>query len=435
MPISYINCGFLFNLFSNVKSYMLFTYYNVFCLVLCSLVFFVTIFDLFKDKKKDYVYYFVLTLFYMLAYPLNSFIMGYCYLSLNIMVINLLYLTFVNCIKDLKSNIWFKSIIIFLFTFSCFYSYYLFVPVVYLVLGIYYLLYWKKKEINFKETCIYGIITLIIPFIMGFCYFLITLFIDEGVSSLVKLIGSWGYCYNNITPVYLFIFVTGYFVYEMFKKKRNYSGKIDIYVISLYIFLFLILYVLRISDSYYFYKLFSLYWLLIILFFATKIIKFKKIFYVVFALILGINIFIYNDSSSGFSKFMINSNIYSWNTIVMTDNNIIFNKDEVKIMEKSIEYQEECMHDNGYKFLILGDVLKNIWFYSVTDMVPVLGDVKGNVHNLYLNLVPNLNLWESHLSEYKCLIYYYEDKDINLDDSKYQILYSNNSGSIIKRND
>ena len=39
MPISYINCGFLFNIFSNVTSYKVFLYYNVMFLVLGALIF------------------------------------------------------------------------------------------------------------------------------------------------------------------------------------------------------------------------------------------------------------------------------------------------------------------------------------------------------------------------------------------------------------
>ena len=93
MPISYINCGLLFNMFSNVDSYIVFLWYNVLSLILCSLLFLVTIIDSFKLKKKDYIYGLLFSLLYTLAFPLNNFMMGFCYLSLGIMTINLLYLT------------------------------------------------------------------------------------------------------------------------------------------------------------------------------------------------------------------------------------------------------------------------------------------------------------------------------------------------------
>lgn len=433
MPISYVNCGFLFNILSGIKTYKLFAYYNVYCLILCALIFFTTVINLFKSKKKDYLYGIILTIFYLLAYPFNSFIMGFCYLGLGIMVINMLYLTIINIKETFTDNILFKLIIIFLLTFSCFYSYYLFVPAVYLILGIYYIFLWKNKNINFKQFLLYGLITLIVPFIMGFCYFLVTLFIDEGVGRVVELVGNWGYCYNNITPLYLFIFVSSYFIYLLIKKKKINGLKISMSVMTLYVTLFLILYIFKVVDSYYYYKLFSLYWLILLLFFAQNIFKFKKIFYVFCIVLLGLNVYIYNNSSSKFASFMINSNIYSWNTITMIDENIIFDKNEVEIMEKSMKYQEDCMNKYDYKFLVLGDVLKNIWYYSVTKAVPVIGDVEKNQHNLYLNLVPDLVTWYYGMEEYKCLIYYYEDEEVKLNESKMEVLYSNDAGAIIKR--
>ena len=93
LPISYINCGFLFNLLSGFKTYIVFSIYNVLFLVLSALVFFITIIDIFKYNKKDYIYGLILTIFYILAFPLNNFIMGFCYFGISIMVINLLYLT------------------------------------------------------------------------------------------------------------------------------------------------------------------------------------------------------------------------------------------------------------------------------------------------------------------------------------------------------
>ena len=433
MPISYVNCGFLFNILSGVKTYILFSYYNVFCLILSAIIFLITVMDLFNTKKKNYVFSIILTLFYLLAYPFNAFVMGFCYLGLNLMVINMIFLTFIHIRDNLTDKMIFKVIIIFLLTFGCFYSYYLFVPAVYLMIGIYYIYLWRNKKINFKELLIYGIFTLVIPFIIGFSYFLITWVIDSGYSNITTVLASWGYSYNNITPLYLFIFISTCYVCMLFKKKKINGFKISMSVISIYVALFLILYIFKITDSYYFYKIFSLYWLAIVLFFNEYIFKFRKIFYVFCFIMLGINIFVYNDSSSKFAIFMINSNIYTWNSIMMIDENIIFDENEVEIMEESIKYQDQCMNNDNYKFLVLGDVLKNIWYYSVTKTVPVLGDVKDNKHNLYLNLVPDVTSWYYGMKEYNCLVYYYEDEKVELNESMIEILYSNDSGAIIKR--
>ena len=65
MPISYINGGLLFNIFSSIKPYVVFLWYNVGCLTLSGLVFLVTLFEVFKHKKNNYLYHIVFSLFYI----------------------------------------------------------------------------------------------------------------------------------------------------------------------------------------------------------------------------------------------------------------------------------------------------------------------------------------------------------------------------------
>ena len=430
MPISYVNCGLLFNLTGNIKSYVVFMLYNIGCLILSTLLFMITVIDVFKLKRKDYVYALILSLFYTLSFPLNSFILGFCYLGLSIMVINLLYLT-INSFKDkFNKDISFKLIIILLITFSIFCSYYLFVPAIYLALGLYYIYLYKKKAINLKQLFIYGIITLVIPFIIGFSYFFITLFLDSGVEIVATLIGSWGYTYDSITPMYLFIFSLVYLVYDYRRNKDLDYLRITLYVFSFYIIIFLLFYIFKVAAAYYFYKLFYVYWLLLILYLCKKIYDYRHIFYIGISILFSINLllFIFNDSKV--AELFSNTNIYSWNTYMFSDSKILFDKDEVKLIEKSREYEGICKEDN--KFLVLGAIEKNIWYYSITGNVPVYGNVNGNVKNLYIYNVMDFNHWRNRI-EYDCLIYYYEDEVVNIDINKYDVLYENNKGAIIKR--
>ena len=98
--------------------------------------------------------------------------------------------------------------------------------------------------------------------------------------------------------------------------------------------------------------------------------------------------------------------------------------------EKSREYEDICVKDN--KFLVLGAIEKNTWYYSITGNVPVYGNVNGDSHNLYRYNVTSFNHWKNRV-EYDCLIYYYEDEDVDIDKSRYDILYENKNGAIIKR--
>lgn len=432
MPISYVNCGLLFNIFSNMKTHTVFFIYNVVCLILSAGIFLVTIMDVFKYKKKDYIYALVFTLFYILAFPFNSFIMGFCYLSLGIMVINLLYLTVFHFKSELDKKSLFKIIVLFLIAFGIFFSYYLFVPAVYLALGLYYIYLFKKGEISFKLMFIYGLVTLVIPFIIGFSYFLITLFIDAGIGSVAKLIDLWGYTYDNITPMYLFLLVTAYFVYDLALngiKKFDYI-KVSIYIVTVFIAIFLILYMIRVSDLYYFYKLFYLYWLLLLLFFQKKFLSYRKIFYIILGIFLVINMFVYFNPKNKLSLFLVETNVYTWNVSMFNGERAVFNKDELELTEHSIKYKDICL-ENG-KFLILGNRLKNIWFYSITDSVPVLGNIGGDAHNIYINNVSNFGHWE-YILDYDCLVYYYEGKHIAFNKDRYNILFENSAGAIIRK--
>jgi hypothetical protein len=94
---------------------------------------------------------------------------------------------------------------------------------------------------------------------------------------------------------------------------------------------------------------------------------------------------------------------------MFSDDKILFNNDEVKLIEKSREYEDICVKDN--KFLVLGAIEKNIWYYSIMGNVPVYGNVNGNVKNLYIYNVTSFNYWKNRV-EYDCLIYYYEDEDV-----------------------
>lgn len=192
MPIGYINGGIVINILSFIRSYWVYIGYDIFNYILLSLVFTITLFKIFEKKEISYTYLTIISLLYSLAFPLNNLIFGFAYLGLSIMVFNVLLLTLLN-IEDLNKNKIYNMIIISTLILSIFYSYYLFMPSIYLALGIYYIYLWIKKKIDFKTMMLYGIITLIIPFISGFCYFLLYQFIDSDKGNVLSLVKAWGY--------------------------------------------------------------------------------------------------------------------------------------------------------------------------------------------------------------------------------------------------
>lgn len=432
MSISYVNGGIILKLFSNCKPYKVFLGYDVFCLMLCSLLFFVTISRVLKERKKHPFYLLVITLIYALAYPLNSFIFGFCYLGLGVMVINLLYETILLFEQEVNEQSIFKLVILFIVVLSVFFSYYLFVPCVYLALGFYYIYLWRKKKIDFKKLLLYGVVTLIVPFLIGFLYFFISPHYQASVGSRVSnALKLWGYGYKDFLTLGIYAFFSWYFIYSIISKKEKINSyfNINLLVLTGYVGLFLILYVMHFISSYYFFKLFYLYWLFLCLWVGNKYVCYKKYIYIGILLILFGNVYVMMYPDNKITSFLTWLDIYHWNTMTFDEKRITYTKEEVELMDKSIEYKDICERNN--RFIILGNENKNVWFYSITDMIPTLNLINRDPRNLYTTANLTLDSWD-RTREYPCAIYFYEKKRKDYEESNYEILYSNSEGAILK---
>lgn len=437
MPISYVNAGILLNLFSNFKPYKVFFCYDTFCLMLCSLLFFSTISKVLNAEKKSFL--FVLTLLYTLAYPMNSFLFGFCYLGLGVMVANLLYLTIIDFDKTWNNNFIYKLVIMFILCFSLFFSYYLFVPCLYLAVGLYYIYLWKLKDISFTKMFLYGGITLVIPFVIGFVrFFLLPRYIMVTEPSISFIIGSWGYSYQNFTPIYVFVMVSFLMLFELFQKEKKEKKNVNIlnfimYILMAYIFIFLVLYIFKVVSAYYLYKLFYLYWLFVIIVFIKKLVVYQKYIYLLFGIVLMLSCYILVWPDTRFTNALVGINIYHYNTRSFADNRITYNSDEVKLMEHTIKYKDVCNENNH--FIIIGGVNKNVWFYSVTGMIPTMTPINGDSRNLYSMPNPTLDGWD-RVSEYNCAVYFYDGyENEEIDELRFEVLYENDGGAILKRRD
>ncbi len=423
MPISYVNCGFLMNYFSKELSLKVFYIFNIITLILNGLIFYITIKN--KIKKKNTLFSIIYTIIYLLAFPLNSFLFGFSYLTISIFVANLLYLTITN-LTNYHKNILLNISIIFLITMACFHSYYIFVPGIYLILGIYYIYLWKKKTISFKELLLYGITTLIFPFAIGFSYYFITLFQDSGVSSVGKFMNMWGYSYRNVTPISLLFLSNVYLAVDIYDHKRFDIKKLDLYIISIYLLILLFTLICGYLELYYFYKLFYLYWLLLAIHFVNKINEKRKYFYPFLIIFSIVNVISYQFSNN----FLTKTNIYSYNLNLFRPERIIYNKEEQIILNKIKDYEDTCEVTN--QLLMLGKMDKNIWYYALTNKIPTFEHPNGDISNVYKNKFYDFKEYEEN-DEFLCLVYFYESEDITIDKTKYDILYENKTGAIIKR--
>lgn len=429
MPISYVNGGILMRVLSFLPSYQAFIIFDTICLLISSLLFFITIFNVLKKKK--YLYSLVLTIIYLFGFPLNNLLFGFLYMGLGVSIVNLLYLTVVK-MDDFKEDIIFKLILLFIICYSVFFSYFLFVPCVYLTLGIYYIYLWKKKKLTFKELLLYGIITLVIPFILGMIKLVLPGIIGGGGNHVFKIVTLDGYIYNNKDPIYFFLILIAIFNFKtLFEKDKTFLYfKLNFIILYLYILLFYLLYVLDISSQYYFYKLFYLFWVFGIVYIGKLLYNKEKYLYVVVMLFFVItsSILVFPDNSLSF--FLEKNFIYGWNIKKLKEDKTIYEKEELEIIKESVKHEDTCEVDR--EFLITGNKMKNVWYYSYTSKVPVYGYIynDGKSHLEDFNI--SYDYWSS-LPNYKCLIYFYEGKEVNYDKDDYEILYENNMGAILKK--
>ena len=426
MSISYVNGGFLIRILSFIKSYRVFLLHDTISFAITGLIFLSTLFQLFK--KRNYFYYACLMFLYSFSFLLNSYIFGFSYLTLGMMVVNLLFLTVLSYEKEWKENVWFKILILFILSFSVFFSYYLFVPCIYLALGIYYIKLYQDKEISFKQMSFYGIFTLIVPFFIGFFYFVFPTFfkVTGGVATAVS---SDGYIYGNMTPSYFFAFFFFYLVYfeRKFQKENTYLV-LNFYFISFYIVLFFVLFIFHLSGEYYFHKLFYLYSIFVILYFGIKLEN-KKIYVYLFTfLTLGSMLLIRVMDDNKLTNLLSKLNIYNWNSYSFNQNRTLIDEDELILIEESIKYKDVC--SDHHEFFNVGKKLRNYWFYAITNEIPLAGYRKDNKdvlnqENISLSLFDNL--------KHPCVVYFY---DGNIKDplmSHYDILYQNQKGAILKK--
>ena len=270
---------------------------------------------------------------------------------------------------------------------------------------------------------------------MGCLFFVIPWVSSSGVEGVTTLISLWGHCYDNITPIYLFMFGSVYLIFRNKVNKINGKDdiylKISLYVLSGYIILFFIYYILAGADEYYLYKLFSGYWLMIIIYFLRDIIKYKKVIYTIFIILCIINILCYFNSDNKIFNVLKKSNIYTWNVFTFTDDRTMFTKDELEVLEESKNYKDECLQNN--RFLIIGQRRKNMWFYVLTEMIPIPQSVEGNYTEMYNYYIESFDEWDRKYNSYRCAIYYNESGKKEVDLTKFEVLYENKAGMIIKR--
>lgn len=174
--VSYVNSGLLMKCFVNnddvIGYYNIFVAFGIITWLLTALVMFSTLTN-YAKKKEHRIWALIISLICILGYPLNSFLFGFEYLSMGLLIICAI-LSLMYYYDKVKISISYFVIFTFLLNFGLFSAYYMFVPFIYPAMWIYFCItsYYKTKKIITKELIALLVITLLIPFILGFIYHL-----------------------------------------------------------------------------------------------------------------------------------------------------------------------------------------------------------------------------------------------------------------------
>lgn len=341
----YVNLGMIMQTFlpiiGEVQIYKLYIIFDVLIYILIGLMFYCLLSKYVNKHKGSQIASVFITIIYMLGYPLNSLITGFQYFSLGILqILGIIYV-----LKEYQNN---KTIPLFILNSGIILTYNLFAPVIFIIEFISILMRNKEKSgkvIN-KTSIIEIIISLVIPGIIGICFFIIPrLMYNLNLKSSQNL-NIDGYIYiNYITNIIIFIPFIIYAGYIQIKNKKCSIEMIALWTIFAWMLLFVIGKIIGKISTYYCMKNYYLLvpCILLVFFQAINYLmekgKSKKVFSYIFISsysiliicnLLFINIepynFIYNSDKSIVD-------IYNSNKSIMMYIQRMFTKERIEAME------------------------------------------------------------------------------------------------------
>ncbi len=266
MTGAYVNTGIFLKLFKGiidetffVKLYFIF---DMFIWMLSGLLMYTALSTNFKNKKHQRLAL-VLTIFYMLAYQLNSLFAGFSYLGVGLDIIIGIIIIMKS---EIKTN--YKISSLFLLNLGIMFSYYYFAPVLFLAEFWYILATNKKQNIKIfsKQNIFEILIALVIPGLIGVIYFIgyPLMQANNKAFDYVGAIATDGFIYEdlimNIFPYLLLSEV--YIIYIAFKKKNTFIDKL-LYLTVIFTLLIYMLMRLEFVSSYYYYKIYYMLFLVL----------------------------------------------------------------------------------------------------------------------------------------------------------------------------
>ncbi|MCI8640676.1 MAG: hypothetical protein HFJ59_02215 [Clostridia bacterium] len=449
IPAASVNTAILFDVFDvfvpENDFYYIFIVFDIGILYLIGAIFYLGITNKVEGKIKSIITM-IFTILFVCAYPLNSVLFGFSYLTVAILYITTLLAMSIN-IKDKELKQIPLHVEMFLIVLGIFFSYYLFVPVIYSAFGLYILfdMIKNKKGKNIlsiitKENIIKVFTILILPTIIGFGYFVLPgLISSEGTK--ISHISREGYIYRDLYSNFVLLapLAIYYVLYNLTKKKNSLSTILTI-ITSLFTLILLKKGLIGSVSSYYYYKMYFVLWILVLymnvkamfIMFENK----NEIFVYSFTiLMLAIHAISCTEIETKVKKIKVEfnpsysapyyTNIYLYNKIKIDTKETIYSKTQLEAMNFILD--KTC---NKSEILLNGSQLQRLWANLAWEII----DTENIKEILSSNRKFNINNWLED-KEKKYLIYFYKEEanDIKEEPNKYQIIYKTNDAIVLEK--
>ena len=444
--LSYTNAGTFLELLrpitGNIDMYKSFIIFEMISFYLSTiLLYFIVRKDNMSAKKILLCVLF--TIMYALGYPLLNLLYGFHYWGVVLVVMS----TIIVAIQELdKNNMYNSKIMIFLLSilsYSVLIAYYPYVPVVYLSLGLYFIYLWKwKKTINLKQTIIYIIIILIIPFIYGgFYYGFFNVLIDSNYlkNTVINHFTIEGSNYKNILGNFIYIIpIIIYSIINEIKKHKINIMTIFAIIHFLYIVVLFILCITGLLSSYYFAKLYNFAWLIAYAYLIKEAITNKELLFKIYMISYIIIVFLsclkiesiiksknYDISTNNIISYL--GDVYDNNIKYITEKNPIITND-ISDAISHIEKNIDTYKNSRGEIPIRTSYFRKLWIARMLDVVPtsnyiLSSQLRGdNIKSIETDKETEYFVWILDKE-------HYDDLDLN----NYDIIYKNDSVLILKK--
>lgn len=449
MPGAYTNTGIGMLMASDFMTeenfHVVYILFDLYILFLLGAMFYIGIVNEVESKTKSIITL-LFSLLFIFGYPLNSMIFGFAYLSVGLLFIISLLVS-ARFVKNKELNMITYCLIFFTLNFGLFFSYYLFVPVVYVAFGLYMLFDMlknrkTKKIFSFitKENIIKTVFALILPTILGFAYFVLPGLIASG-KTIVSYITAEGYIYRDLYSNFILLIPLAlfYIIYNVKNKKNSFSTILAIVTIIFTLYLFKK--GLRgETSSYYYYKMYFIMWV-IVLYLVTKasykIVDKELSLYIFGYLFIYITIIVLSvcgfDTKISETNFLFNptnylkaySDIYVFNIEKLKEKNSIYSYNQIQVIQELIKKV-----DNKKEIQITGNALQLLWakdLYCITDT--------DDIHELILKTDVDQAIQEFiNNNEKKYLIYFDTTKEVEKQTDNYKAIIDTEDIVVLEKN-